>query len=115
MNRHRPDTSRSSSKSFNNLIIIVGIAVSIFAFSFISHDPESMYASQKTKISVQIQDASFITEDKSPKTGHNFLASYFLQESSIERKVEQPKEDKLMVRTLNHVRNAFVLWVQGQF
>ncbi len=108
MNNNRPDHSRQIDKRYNNLVIAIGIVVSIFAFSFIAHEPGISPDTARAEAFVQVHNNSISPDRKILKTGHNFLAVYFLQGSAIERKTSEPENGKLTTKGFAHLRNAVV-------
>ena len=84
------------SNTFKNIIIVFGVALSIFtitSFESISNPSENSFANEGTQIQCEDKigeenlaiDKSDINSSRKAKTHHNFIASYFIQESSIKR------------------------------
>ena len=99
---------------FNNLIILAGIFVSIFALTYMHSEAGATNdLSGSGPARIQYITSVHTSDMKNVKRGHNFLASYFLQESSVERKKAEPEDEKLAKDMLFKTRNAIMLWVRS--
>jgi hypothetical protein len=105
------------SKQFKNLSIVIGICLSFGLFttfqvdqSFISdfNVSESRLINANTSTSI---DEVFVQDTQVEKNStkyHNFLASYFLQESSKERKSKRSEEKGQIISSLRDFRNVII-------
>jgi len=91
------------SNTFKNMIIVFGVALSLFtitSFESISNPSVNSMTGDKsqTQCDEKINEENSaiqktdINVSKKAKTHHNFIASYFLQESSIKRERKKSEE-----------------------
>jgi ATP phosphoribosyltransferase regulatory subunit HisZ len=102
-----------ASNQIRNLSIILGVILSFcIVFSFLSE--EASLESNSMELAIQIDDLStagvnareqaVLMETSSTKY-HNFLASYFMQESSRERKSKTPEEKGEIINNLRDLKS----------
>jgi ATP phosphoribosyltransferase regulatory subunit HisZ len=102
-----------ASNQIRNLSIILGVILSFcIVFSFLSE--EASMESNSMELAIQIDDLStagvnaqehaVLMETSSTKY-HNFLASYFMQESSRERKSKTPEEKGEIINNLRDLKS----------
>lgn len=104
------------SNGFKNLSIMLGVVLSFFIIVSFQTE-ESSSESNSKELAVQIDDLSTtglnveeqddIVETTSTKY-HNFLTSYFLQESSRERKSKRTEEKGQIISNLRDFRNIIL-------
>ena len=105
------------SKQFKNLSILFGIFLSTAIISSFQLE-ESFFADYKSQESdIQINQAQAsksemveqkVQDEKNSTKYHNFLASYFLQESSKARKSKRTEEKGQVISNLRDFRNVIV-------
>jgi hypothetical protein len=104
------------SNGLKNLSIVLGIFLSFIVISSF-HSEELSSESNSRELAVQIDDSSTkdlnaeeqaaLAETNSTKY-HNFLTSYFLQESSRARKSKRTEEKGQIISNLRDFRNIIV-------
>lgn len=104
------------SNRFKNLSIMLGVVLSFFIIVSFQTE-ESSSESNPLELATQIDDLSTtglnveeqaaIEETTSTKY-HNFLTSYFLQESSRERKSKRTEEKGQIISNLRDFRNIIL-------
>ena len=106
-----------SSNKFRNVLLIFGVCVSIVLISSFrnSNQTNPELVAQFAQLSIEAGLDSFSDEENQdalsdPKSVkyHNFLASYFLQESSVERTSKRSGEDRELLSSLKGFHNIII-------
>jgi len=106
------------SNGFKNLSILLGIFLSFFITSSFQSEESLSSESNSQELAVQIDDLSTqglvdveeqaVKPETTSTKYHNFLTSYFLQESSKERKNKRSEEKGQVISNLRDFRNIIL-------
>ena len=105
------------SNKFKNLSIILGVFLSIFLVSsYNSQDgsENSLVKSEIPNIEQNSIDKTISNENQSTKY-HNFLASYFMQESSVKRENRKTEEKRSVFNNLKDLHHIITTGRQSLF
>ncbi len=111
----------SQTNRIKNLVIVFGVGLGIFTFSSINNwEIYSVDSNVSNEIEIKINKSEssiekFNTEEKELKikTHHNFIASYLLQESSIERKNTKTKLKSNIITSIRRLHKIIITQALG--
>ncbi len=90
-----------SNSTFKVILLIAGIGIAMLTFpTFGSNNQKESGAVSVEQANLVTQTTLVSTDAKKPVNYHNFLASYFLQEASIDRSNLKPATANSQVFTL---------------
>jgi hypothetical protein len=102
------------SNTFRNISIVLGIFLSVFLInSFNVGDSSNLDSSEQVLLESVVGDddekvSEARLEEKYSAKYHNFLASYFLQESSVERSKKKTEEKRSLFSNLKDFHHVIL-------
>ena len=115
------------SNTAKNMIIVFGVALSIFtitSFESVSNTNKDLSAKEEVKqpnteemevVGETDSEKPSVINSKKSKTHHNFIASYFLQESSIKRERKTADSEVGTVGKILHIHKMLMSAVVSSF